>query len=71
MKTIRLPKEEPLLNIASHAPGGSRAADRLTPAQIEHIRLTVHRAPEVIVKVLSKGSSDLKAVGRHFDYIGR
>ena len=71
MKTIRLPKEEPLLNIASHARGGSRAADRLTPAQIEHIRLTVHHAPEVMVKVLSQGSSDLKAVARHFDYIGR
>ncbi len=71
MRTFKLPKEEPLLNIASHARGGSRAADRLTPAQIEHIRLTVNRAPEVMVKVLSQGSSDLKAVGRHFDYIGR
>ncbi|MCC7463956.1 MAG: relaxase/mobilization nuclease domain-containing protein [Gammaproteobacteria bacterium] len=71
MRTFKLRTEEPLLNIASHARGGSRAADRLTPAQIEHIRLTVNRAPEVMVKVLSKGSSDLKAVGRHFDYIGR
>lgn len=71
MRTFRLPKEEPLLNIASYARGGSRAADGLTPAQIEHIRLTVNRAPEVMVKVLSQGSSDLKAVGRHFDYIGR
>jgi len=71
MRTFKLPKGEPLLNIASHARGGSRAADRLTPAQIEHIRLTVNRAPEVMVKVLSRGSSDLKAVGRHFDYIGR
>lgn len=71
MKTIRIPREEPLLNIASHTRGGSRAADRLTPAQIEHIRLTVHHAPEVMVKVLSQGSSDLKAVARHFDYIGR
>jgi hypothetical protein len=25
----------------------------------------------MMVKVLSKGSSHLKAVGRHFDYIGR
>lgn len=70
-RTFRLPKEEPLLNIASHARGGSRAADRLTPAQIEHIRLTVNRAPEVMVKVLSQGSGDLKAVGRHLDYISR
>ena len=71
MRTFNFRKEEPLLNIASYAHSGSRAADRLTPAQIEHIRLTVSRAPEVMVKVLSQGSSDLKAVGRHFDYIGR
>ena len=70
-KTLRLPKEEPLLNIASYARGGSRAADRLTPAQIEHISLTVNRAPEVMVKVLSQASNDVKAVGRHVDYIGR
>ena len=70
-RTFRLPKEEPLLNVASHARGGSRAPDRLTPAQIEHIRLTVNRAPEVMVKVLSQGSGDLQAVGRHLDYIGR
>jgi len=71
MRTFKLSKSEPLLNIASHTRGGSRAADRLTPAQIEQIRLTVNRAPEVMVKVLSPGSSDLKTVGRHFDYIGR
>lgn len=70
-KTIRLPRGEPLLNIASYARGGSRAGDRLTPAQVEHIRRTVHRAPEVVVKVLPRGSSDLKAVGKHLDYIGR
>lgn len=69
---FRLPRErEPLLDIASYARCEPRAAGRLTPAQIEHIRLTVNRAPEVMVKVLSSGSSDLKAVGRHFDYIGR
>lgn len=71
MKTFKIRKGDPLLNIASYARGGSRAADRLTPAQIDRIRLTVNRAPEVMVKVLSQGSSNLKAVGRHFDYIGR
>lgn len=70
-KTFRLPKEEPLLNIASYARGGPRAADRLTPSQIEQIRLTVHRAPEAVVKVLPRSSNDLKAVGKHVDYIGR
>ncbi len=71
MRTFKLPKAAPLLDIASCARGGARAADQLTPAQMAHIRLTVNRAPEVMVKVLSKGSSDLKAVSRHFDYIGR
>jgi hypothetical protein len=70
-KTFRLPKEEPLLNIASYARGGQRAADRLTPSQIEQIRLTVNRAPEAVVKVLPRSSNDLKAVGKHINYIGR
>ena len=70
-KTFRLPKGEPLLNVASYARGGPRAADRLTPSQIEQIRLTVNRAPEAVVKVLPRSSNDLKAVGKHIDYIGR
>ncbi len=70
-KTFRLPKGEPLLDIASYARGGPRAADRLTPSQIEQIRLTVNRAPEAVVKVLPRSSNDLKAVGKHIDYIGR
>jgi Relaxase/Mobilisation nuclease domain len=69
--TFRLSKEEPLLNIASYARGSPRAADRLTPSQIEQIRLTVNRAPEAVVKVLPRSSNDLKAVGKHIDYIGR
>ncbi|MFZ2507503.1 MAG: hypothetical protein WAW79_03375, partial [Steroidobacteraceae bacterium] len=60
-----------LLNIASYARGGSRTGDRLTPAQVEQIRLTVDRAPEVVVKVLPRSSNDLKPVGKHLDYIGR
>ncbi|MCP5328908.1 MAG: relaxase/mobilization nuclease domain-containing protein [Sinobacteraceae bacterium] len=71
MRTFRLRKDEPLLNIASYARGGSHAADRLTAAQVEHIRLTVNHAPEVVMKVLPGGSSDLNAVGKHLDYIGR
>jgi hypothetical protein len=70
-KTFRLPKDEPLLNIASFARGGLRAADQLTPSQIEQIRRTVNRAPEAVVKVLPRSSNDLKAVGKHIDYIGR
>lgn len=70
-KTLRLPKEEPLLNIASYARGGPGAANRLTPEQVEQIRRTVNRAPEAVVKVLPRSSNDLKAVSKHLDYIGR
>ena len=71
-KTFRLPKDEPLLDIASHARGGPREASaRLTPEQVEHIRRTVWRVPEAVVKVLPRDSNDLKAAGKHLDYIGR
>ena len=63
---------QPLLDIVSYGRLASRGANsRLTPAQLEHIRLTVRRAPEVMVKVLPRASNDLKAVGKHLDYIGR
>lgn len=71
-KTFRLPREEALLDIASY---GSSAlhenGPRLTPEQVKHIRRTVQRVPEVMVKVLPRASNDLKAVGKHLDYIGR
>jgi hypothetical protein len=70
-KTFRLPKGQPLFDIASYARGGMRTPDRLTPAQVEQVRRTVQRAPEAVVKVLPRGSNDLKAAGKHLDYIGR
>jgi len=70
--TFRLPKAEPLLNLASYARGGpSETSGRLTPAQVEHIRRTVQRVPEAVVKVLPRGSNDLNAASNHLDYIGR
>ncbi|QOJ31424.1 MAG: relaxase [Gammaproteobacteria bacterium] len=70
-KTFRFPKGEPLLDIASYARGGMRPPDRLTPAQVEQVRRTVQRVPEAVVKVLPRDSNDLKAAGKHLDYIGR
>lgn len=70
-KTFRLPKGEPLLDIASYARGGMRPPDRLIPAQVEQVRRTVQRVPEAMVKVLPRDSNDLKAAGKHLDYIGR
>jgi hypothetical protein len=45
--------------------------DRLSPRDVEHIRRTVERTPEVMVKVLSKGGQDAKAVRRHLEYLSR
>jgi len=70
-KTFRLPADEPLLNIVSYGRGGPRAEIRLSLAEVDHIRRTVQRAPEVMVKVLSRASNDLKAAGKHIDYITR
>jgi hypothetical protein len=72
MGTFRIRDAEPLFDIVSYGRGGSRETGRqFTPAQVEQIRRTVQRAPEAVVKVLPRDSNDLKAVGKHFDYIGR
>jgi hypothetical protein len=65
-------REEPLFDLVSYGRGGSRETGRhFTAAQVEQIRRTVQRAPEAVVKVLPQDSNDLKAVGKHLDYIGR
>jgi relaxase-like protein len=71
-RTFRIREGEPLFNLVSHGRGGPReSGGRFTQAQIEQIRRTVQRAPEAVVKVLPRDSNDLKAVGKHLDYIGR
>jgi Relaxase/Mobilisation nuclease domain len=67
-RPIDLPGE-PLLDIASYARRGPGRRDRLSPAEVEHIARTVRRVPEVMVKVLSRGGQDLRAVRRHLDYL--
>src|SRR5580658_759913 len=59
----------PLLDIASYARRGPGHRDRLSPAEVEQIALTVRRTPEVMVKVLSRGGQNLGAVRRHLDYL--
>jgi len=49
-----------------HETGG-----HLTREEVEQIRRTVGRAPEAVVKVLPRGGTDLKAVGKHLAYISR
>jgi hypothetical protein len=71
-RTFRIREGEPLFDIVSYGRGGPREMrGTLTPAQVEQIRRTVQRAPEAVVKVLPRDSNDLKAVSKHFDYIGR
>ena len=61
----------PLLDIASYARRGPGRRDHLSPAEIELITRTVHRTPEVMVKVLTRGGQDLGAVRRHMEYLDR
>jgi hypothetical protein len=58
--------EQPLLDIAGYA----RGSVVLTPARRLHIALTVHRSPEVMVKV-SGGATTVAGVGMHMAYVGR
>ena len=67
MATIR--GDGPLFDLASYARRGPGRRDHLSPGEIAQISRTVRRAPEVMVKVLSRGGQDLKAVGRHLDYL--
>ena len=60
---------QPLLDIASYARRGPGRRDRPSPAEIERIARTVRRTPEVMIKVLSRGGQDVKAVRRHLDYL--
>jgi hypothetical protein len=61
----------PLLEVASYARRGPGHRDRLTPAEIAHIRRTVNRAPEVMVKVLTGGQPTKRGARDHLAYIGR
>lgn len=64
-------KAVPLLDIGSYARRGPARRDRFAPAELEIIARTVHRTPEVMVKVLTRGSQTLGGVRRHFDYLSR
>lgn len=62
---------KPLLDIASYARRGPGRRDHLSLAEVELIRRTVTRTPEVMVKVLSRGANTLKAVRAHIAYLNR
>jgi hypothetical protein len=61
--------DRPLFDISSYARRGLGRRDHLSPAEIERVARTARRTPEVMIKVLSRGGQDLKAVRRHLDYL--
>ena len=68
---INLGTGRPLLDLTSYARRGPTERVQLTPEDVQLIGRTVRRTPEVMVKVLTKGGGDLKAVGRHLSYLSR
>src|SRR5437773_8466772 len=70
-RLIDLGAGRPLLDIASYARRGPGRRERLSQDEIELIGRTARRTPEVMVKVLSRGGQDLKAIGRHLGYLNR
>ncbi|HEX4050683.1 MAG TPA: relaxase/mobilization nuclease domain-containing protein [Steroidobacteraceae bacterium] len=68
---VSLFEHRALFDIASYARRGPGRRDHLSPEEIAQIGRTVRRAPEVMVKVLPRGSSETAAVRKHLDYISR
>jgi Relaxase/Mobilisation nuclease domain len=62
---------KPLLDIASYARRAPGSRDHLSHSEIDLIRRTVNRAPEVMVKVLTRGGQNLSAVRAHLAYLTR
>ena len=70
-RPIRLPSETPaLLEIASHARRGPGTSARIKIGQIEQVRRTVRRTPEVMVKVTG-GGRKVGNVAAHLAYISQ
>lgn len=68
---FRIGERNPALDVVSYGRrGGAGRPLYFTSEQIAQIARTVHRAPEVMVKV-SGGSNTTKGVVAHFQYIGR
>lgn len=68
---IRFGDSRPLLDLTSYGRPGPGRRDRLSSTEIQLISRTVHRAPEVMVKVLTRGGQDLKSIQRHLEYLDR
>lgn len=73
MRPFRLERSGgPLLDIGSYARRSPQERlAQLTPTQVEQIRRTVTRTPEVMVKVTGGGANSSGGVKAHFSYISR
>src|SRR5690242_6858848 len=70
-RPFRLPADgPPFLELTSLGRSGPPGTTRFSLAQIEQIRRTVRRTPEVMVKVTG-GGRNTGAVVAHFAYISR
>jgi relaxase-like protein len=70
-RVVSLPRTSGMeLDIVSHGRRGPGGALRLNPEQIEQVKRTVSRVPEVMVKV-SGGARDTGGARAHLKYIGR
>lgn len=69
-RVVSLPREPSALDIVSHGRKGPGASSLLAPEQVEQIKRTVRRTPEVLVKV-SGGARDSGGAKAHLDYIDR
>src|SRR5271167_1908268 len=63
-------RAEALFNIVSYGRGSPSRRQSLSIGQIKHVTRTVGRTPEVMLKVVNKGSSSSAGVGQHVGYIG-
>lgn len=64
-------EERALFNIVSYGRGIPGRGRSLSIGQIKHVTRTVGRTPEVMVKVVNRGSNSSGAVRAHVGYIGR
>lgn len=73
MKPFRLERSEAFLDIFSYGRhGGQQSLGRFSPAQLDQIRRTVTRSPEVMVKATgSAGANSSSGVKAHLRYISR
>lgn len=65
------PADRPFLDLISGGRVGPRGSNGFSGVQLEQIRRTVRRTPEVMVKVTTGGGRTLGAVGAHLAYISR